>query len=212
MRSVMAPIMLLTCLTVVAQQPASIKALENDPNFRATAEKKFLQYEASLSAPCEQITPDWTHARQTIYVAPLATADGTLSAGMWTELVPGTACGHPRNFRTLILIRDGQFNFLRVLPGTSNASQLLETDARLAMFSALLMHHPQEHPQAPFDILDTELLGPTPPPIGQIWKEIWLVRMNGREMRVPIEFIPDQSGGGTTFSISPKTIVDVPTN
>ena len=212
MRSVTAPIMLLTCLTVLGQQPAAIRALENAPTFRATAEKTFLQYENSLSVHCEQITPDWNQAHQTIYIAPLSNAEGRLTSGMWTEMVPGMACGQPRNFRTLVLIRDGRFNFLRALPGTSNASQVLEVDARLAVLGALLVHHPHEKPQAPFDILDTELFGPALPATHQSWKEIWLIRINGREMRVPIEFVPDQSGSGTSFHVNPNTIVDVLAN
>jgi hypothetical protein len=212
MHSVMAPIVLLTCLSALAQPPAAIKELESAPTFRATAEKTFLQYENSLSMHCLQITPDWSHAQQRIYVAPLSNAEGKLVSGMWTEMVPGLACGQLRNFRTLVLIRDGRFNFLRALPGTSNVGQTLEVDARLAVLGALRIHHPQENPQAPFDILDTELVGPNPPPIHQSWKDIWLVGGNGREMRVPIEFVPDQTGSGTSFHVNPNTIVDVPKN
>jgi hypothetical protein len=203
-------VLLMTCCSAFGQRLTAAKSLENNPNFRAVAEKTFLQYEDSLSIHCKQITPDWVRAQQTVYVAPVSNAENRLTSAIWSEMVPGTACGQPRNFRALVVVRDGRISLTRQLPGTSNTTPLLERDARVSVMGALLIHHPHEELKSPLDVLDTELVGVNPPPAHQAWKEVWLVQVNGREMRVPIEFMPDQPGGSTDFHINPKDITDVP--
>mgnify|MGYP007111615493 FL=1 len=38
------------------------------------------------------------------------------------------------------------------------------------------------------------------------WKEDWVVNACGRNVVVPVEFIPDKTGLGTTFMITPENI------
>jgi hypothetical protein len=197
---------LTTCSIVSAQQPGVVQSLGSNPNFRATAEKTFLQYEDSLSTHCKEITPDWAQAQQTIYVAPVVDAQNHLASGLWSEMVPGTACGEARNFRALVLIRDGRISLGRQLPGTSNTTPVLEKDVRLAAISALRAKYSKDDLPPAFDVFDTRTIGPNPPAAHHTWKEIWSVRINGREMRIAIDFIPDETGGGTTFQIDSRTI------
>ncbi len=210
MRSLISATPLLTVLLAVYGQEPSTKALEANASFRAAAEKTFLQYENSLSTHCTQITPDWSRAQQTTYVAPTFDTQGKLAAGVWAEMVPGVACAESRTFRALVVVREGRINLAPRLPGTSNASPVLEHDARLAVAGAVHVHDPSLRTDPPLDVLDTELIGANPPPAHESWREVWLIRLGGRRMRVPIEFVPDAIGTGTSFKINPKAIVDIP--
>ena len=147
-----------------------------------------------------------------MYANPIFNEQKQLVSGVWSEMVPGTACGQARNFRALVVIREGRIGLSRQLPGTSNTTPSLERDTLVATMGAVQAHRPQDRLEPPIDVFDTELLGPTLPAAHQSWKEVWLIRVSGHEMRVPIEFVPDQNGSGTSFHVNPKDITDVPVN
>ncbi len=206
-------LLLLASTLASAQQPTAVLILQSDPTFRALAEKTFLQYENSLSTHCPKIAPDWSRAHQTLYVAPVVDAKNRLTSGAWSEMVPGTACGQPRNFRALAIIRDGRMNLSRQLPGASNTTAVLERDVRRTIISSIREHYAPDDLQPSFDVFDTVLLGPDPPPVHQSWKEIWLIRINGHSLRVSIVFFPDQPDGSTNFHIAGTEVADtLPTN
>jgi hypothetical protein len=201
-----AVVALTTCTIALGQQAPAAQTLDGNVNFRAAAEKTFLQYEASMATQCGEIAPDWGRAQQTIYVAPVIDAQKRLVSGIWSEMVPGKACGVPRNFRALVVIRNGQIDLARQLPGTSNTTPLLEKDVRLAIMNALRAKHPNDDLPAGFDVLDTETIGANPPASHQNWNEVWTARIKGHDMRIAIEFIPDAVGDGTTFKVNARTV------
>ena len=211
MRFVLTLTALLFATFTMAQQPSTILAAQSDLRFRNGVEKTFLQYEASLATHCTEIYPDWSKATYVVYVPPTQDAQGQLLRASWSQSVPGTACGQPRRFRALVTVRDGRTGISRQLPGTSNISAALEQDVRIGIVGAAANHlSPAKLDPSPFDVLDTSLVGDILPAAGQSWREVWLISIGGRHMKVPIRFVPDPAGSGTSFHIDPKTIENLP--
>lgn len=121
MRFLYTSVAILSTLVAVGQQSAARKTAEDDPAFRASVERSFREYENTLSTHCDQITPDWSRAHKTLYAKPVFDAQGKLVSALWSESVPGLACGEPRNFRAMVNLHDGSMHFFPVTPGTSNA-------------------------------------------------------------------------------------------
>lgn len=193
-----------------AQEPAAVSAMRGDARFHAAAEKMFRDYEASLSTPCTDVQADWSRATHLVYGQIATDAQGYLSNATWAETVPGTACGEPRRFRALVVIRGGKAGVDRMLPGESNASALLEKDLRLSLIGAIRAHlGPGAQLDCPLDVLDTNIVGHQVPRGRDTWSEVWLVRVCGRRMQIPVTFVPDNVGSGTSFNIETKKIVDV---
>ncbi len=202
---------LIVCLAGAAgaQEPAAVAAMRADVRFHAAAEKIFREYEASLTSQCTEIHPDWTRATHQVYGKIATDAQGYLSNATWAETVPGTACGEPRRFRTLVVVREGKAGVDRMLPGESNAGALLEKDARLTLVGAAALHVPNAQPGCRLDVLDTNIVGHKVPVGREPWSEVWLVRFCGRKLEIPITFVPDAVGGGTSFNVEQKKVVEV---
>lgn len=56
------------------------------------------------------------------------------------------------------------------------------------------------------DVIDTRLAGPLPKAGKQPWGEVWTVSNCGRKLAVPIQFVPDAVGEGTSIHIASKEI------
>jgi hypothetical protein len=188
-----------------AQEPPSIASTRQDPRFHALAEQQFLVYEATLATHCKDIHPDWTHATHLLYGPVEVDKDGYPFKATWAEQVPGTACGQPRRFRTMVLVRDGRISTARMLPGDSGTSEQLENDLRDSLLGAAEGFARDIKPSCAVDVLDTTLLSAPPKP----WQEVWVVNICGHRLKVPITFIPDAKGPGTSFSISSANITEV---
>lgn len=96
-------------------------------------------------------------------------------------------------------------------PGTSIASALLQKDASIAVFSAAGL---KVKNCTDFSVTDTLLQ--TKPEFNKIyngyryastpWFEEWTVNACGKNVFVPIMFIPDDDGLGTSFAVSADNV------
>jgi hypothetical protein len=59
-------------------------------------------------------------------------------------------------------------------------------------------------------VLDTKLSGPPPSQPKQPWLETWLVQTCGKRLNVPIQFVPDVVGPGTSIKVESKTVTIAP--
>lgn len=99
------------------------------------------------------------------------------------------------------------------LPGTSIADAVLQRDSLMTVFSSAYMAVRDEKCEA-YSIVDTELL--EAPQYGRIedgkrygstpWKEQWTVDVCGKKVLVPIIYIPDANGKGTSFAVEQKNV------
>jgi len=192
-------------LPVLAQEPPSVATTRQDPRFHALAEHQFLAYEASLTTHCTDIHPDWTKATHHVYGAIATDQQGYPYNAKWAEQVPGTACGEPRRFRAMVLVRQGSISTLRMLPGGSETTEQLEHDMRDPLLTAAEGFARDIQPTCAVDVLDTHTVG-APPQGRAVWYESWLVRICAHRLNVPITFVPDATGPGTSFGISSSDI------
>jgi len=192
--------------TPQAQDPPSITTAQQDPRFHVLVEQQFLAYEASLTTHCKDIHPDWSRATHHIYGTVELDKDGYPFTAAWAEQVPGTACGQPRRFRAMILVRGGKLTTESMLPGDSETSAQLASDVHEPLLSAALGFAHDIKPSCAIDVLDTHLIGNYPQ--HGPWQESWLVNICGHRLNIPITFIPDAKGPGTSFSISSNKITD----
>jgi hypothetical protein len=187
-----------------AQTPPSIAATQQDPRFHSIVEQQFLAYEAGLTTRCKDIHPDWSRASVRLYGAVTLDKDGYPFNATWAEQVPGTACGEPRRFRALILVSNGKLDTAPMLPGDSETSAQLASDVHDPLLGAAEGFARDIKPSCAIDVLDSHLIGSfvahTP------WQEVWLVNICGHRLNIPITFIPDAKGPGTSFSISSANI------
>ena len=203
---VAAALLALFALPPQAQEPPSIATTRQDPRFHAIVEQQFLAYEASLTTHCKDIHPDWSRASHHLYGPVTVDKDGYPFTATWAEQVPGTACGQPRRFRAMILVRNGKLDTARMLPGDSDTSAQLESDVRDPLLGASMGFAHDIKPSCAIDVLDTRILGSTVPPAP--WQEVWLVNICGHRLNIPITFIPDAKGPGTSYSISSDKITE----
>lgn len=188
-----------------AQEPPAVATVRSAPSFHAAAEGQFDGYEASLSTHCATVTADWSKAAHRVYGTPQTATDGNLVNATWVEVVPGTACGQTRRYRVLVAIRAGKARVVSLLPGESIASPQLEHDAKLPLSGAVVAYVPKGS-NCVVDVLDTHLDGPAPTASKQPWNELWTVSACGKRLRVPIQFVPDAVGEGTSIHIESKAV------
>lgn len=198
-----------TVPAAAAQESQAIATVETSQGFRNAAQKNFEGYESRLSSHCSTVTPDWAKATHKIYGTPVAGADGNLSNATWVESVPGMACGEHRRYRVLVTIRGGHAAVAPLLPGESIATPQLESDAQMPLMKATAEFVPKGQ-TCPVDVLDTKLDGPVPTVARAAWNEIWTVRTCNRTLHVPIRFVPDVVGEGTSIRVESKAVTVVP--
>ena len=192
--------------TCVAQELPAVATVRNAPGFHTAAEGQFKAYEGSLTTHCEAIAADWSKATHIVYGTPRAGADGNLVNATWVETVPGTACGQPRRFRVLVVIRAGKASIISLVPGESFASPQLQQDARLPL-SGAIAGVVLKGQKCQVDVVDTRLVGGPPTAPKQSWNEIWTVNACDKRFNVPIRFVPDMVGEGTSIHIESKAVM-----
>ena len=196
-------------LTAAAQEPPAVATVRSAAGFHTAAEGKFQAYETSLSTHCAVVAADWTRATHIMYGTPQAAPDGNLVNATWVEKVPGTACGQSRRYSVLVTIRAGKASVISLLPGDSYAGPQLQHDAILPLYGAVagIVLRGQN---CQVDVLDTHFAGSAPPVPRQPWNEIWTVGACGKQLNVPIQFVPDAVGGGTSIHIDAKSVAPAP--
>lgn len=200
---------MLFSLTGKAQAPAALVKVWTSPNFQTAAEAQFNKYESGLATHCATVTPDWSKAVHRVYGQPQTGADGNLVNATWVEAVPGTACGQTRRYRVMVVIRNGKASMLSEFPGESYASPLLQHDAILPVAGAVAAFQPKGQTCVP-DVVDTHLSGTAPAALKQPWTETWTVVSCGKQLSVPVHFVPDEVGPGTSIHIDVKSIALLP--
>jgi hypothetical protein len=212
MRSVVLAVVLAALPFIViaqAQEPPALATVRNAPGFHTAAEGQFRGYEASLSTHCADVLTDWAQATHLVYGTPQTGADGNLVNATWVETVPGRACGQVRRYRVLVMIRSGKASVISVLPGESYAGPQLEHDAVLPLVAAVTAFVPKDQ-KCTVDVLDTHLVGSAPTASKHPWNEIWTIGACGKRMSVPIQFVPDLVGEGTSIHIESKAVTLLP--
>jgi hypothetical protein len=212
MRSLFAALAVLSVVSPFAvsatAQEAAVHTVETSPGFRETALNSFKAYEARLSTHCPNVTADWNAATHKIYGQAQTGADGNLTNATWVESVPGTACDEHRRYRVLVTIRSGRAAVAPLMPGESIATPALEADAQEPLARATAEFIPKGQ-TCPVDVLDTKLDGPMPTVARGAWNEVWTVRTCNRLLHVPIRFVPDVVGEGTSIRIESKAVTVV---
>ena len=200
---------MLFSLSVFAQEPPAVGTVRSAPSFHTAAEGQFTAYEASLSTHCAAVTADWSNAMHRVYGTPQTGTDGNLVNATWVEVVPGTACGQVRRYRVLVVIRSGKARVVSLFPGESIASPQLQHDAQLPLSGAVagVVLRGQN---CSVDVLDTHLAEPAPTVPKQPWNELWTVGACGKRLNVPIQFVPDAVGEGTSIHIESKSVMLLP--
>ena len=198
----------LAAVRCVAQEPAAIATVRAAPSFHTAAEGQFQAYEGSLSTHCTAATYDWPAATHRVYGQPQTGADGNLINATWVEIVPGMACGQARRYRALVTIRGGRAGVLALLPGDGYAGPQLQRDAKLPLAGAVGTVLPRSQNCA-VDVIDTHLTG-AEPARKQPWNDLWTVSICGKRVSVPMQFVPDAVGEGTSIHIESKSITLLP--
>ncbi len=198
----------LGAVTCTAQEPPAIATVRAAPSFHTAAESQFQSYEGSLSTHCTSVTYDWSSAAHRVYGQPQTGPDGKLINATWVETVPGVACGQARRYRVLVMIRGGKASVIALLPGDGYAGPQLQHDANLPLAGALGIVLPKGQNCA-VDVIDTHLVG-AEPPAKQPWNELWTVSSCGKRVSVPMQFVPDAVGEGTSIHIESKAIKLLP--
>lgn len=194
--------------TLLAQEPPAVTTVEQAPGFHVAAIAQWVTYEAGLATKCPSVQADWAKATHHLYGTPTTAPNGNLVNATWVETVPGTACGQQRRYRVLVTVRSGRAGMQALLPGNSYASPTLERDARFPMIGAAEAFVPAGQKCA-VDVIDTHLIAaPTAPK--QPWNEVWTVTTCGKRLSVPIRFVPDATGDGTSIQIESKTVKPLP--
>ena len=213
MRSLVTALAVLSVVSPAAisatAQDAAVHTVETSPGFRETALNSFKAYEGRLSTHCAAVTPDWTKATHKMYGQAQTGADGLLTNATWVESVPGAACNEHRGYRVLVTIRGGRAAVAPLMPGESIATPALEADAQEPLARATAEFVPKGK-TCPVDVLDTKLDGTLPTVSRSAWTEVWTVRTCNRLLNVPIRFVPDVVGEGTSIRVQSKDVTVVP--
>ena len=127
--------------------------------------------------------------------------------GLWKFRYEFERCGESKIYNVLFLADSkGEAPLSRTyFPGSTRADPVLVKDAlTTAAVNALLQSGNKDCKN--IDIFDMRV---TEPPhdvvegdktFKRVWKEIWTFRVCGQMMDVPMTFVPDATGGGTTFT------------
>ncbi|GAA3747087.1 hypothetical protein GCM10022270_01040 [Terriglobus aquaticus] len=178
------------------------------PGFRQALQRNFVNYEAGLSTQCKQVDLDWSASSARVLRHGMMLPSGQADGVQWEEKVPGKACGEAREYRALIVLRNGEGGIQPLLPGDGWAGPLLEHDTMLQVNAAAAVY---THDHCPVDVVHTHLASGTPSEDPKAsWTETWTVHSCGKHFDVPITFTPDSTGEGTSMSVNASKIVSVP--
>ena len=130
--------------------------------------------------------------------------------GVWLTRYQLERCGDLKFYNALFLANnDGETPMPKAFyPGSTNASPVLIGDAMMsAVTGAMARSGLKDCKNA--DVFDMRVTEPAHNVVEgdktfkRVWNEIWTFRMCGQMIDVAMTFIPDASGGGTTFTSGP---------
>lgn len=130
--------------------------------------------------------------------------------GVWNFRYQLQRCGESKVYNTLFFANSSGETAptpRAYYPGKSNASPLLIKDAmRSAVPSGLIKSGQKDCKE--FDVFDMNIKEPThnvvkgDKTLKGVWSETWTFGMCGEMVDVLITFVPDDTGGGTSFTIT----------
>lgn len=131
--------------------------------------------------------------------------------GVWNFRYQLQRCGKSKFYNAMFMASaDGETppTPRAYYPGTTNAGPVLIRDAiQPALMSAVLKSGLKDCKDT--DVFDMRVsreahdLARDGKNLKGVWEEIWTFRLCGQMVETEITFIPDQTGGGTSFSIAP---------
>jgi hypothetical protein len=153
-----------------------------------------------LQNPCA--TAQYSVALKPFVLKPMVfDSVGHPTAGMLHFPVKEEGCGITRILNTLIWVQGpGTAGTSPLAPGSTHADPVLQRDAGQRAFTAAVTAVPPDAACNVKYLADTEFLdrenegSSTPTP----WREKWTIVICNKRIVVPVKFIPDQAGTGTT--------------
>lgn len=136
------------------------------------------------------------------------------SKGIWNFRYQIQRCGESK-FYNAIFIASGNGDTppeqRAYYPGTSNASPLLVKDTMLAALTNVLIRSGQTDCKD-IDVFDMKVTE-KPHDVDErgktyrgVWDEMWTFKLCGKMSDISITFIPDITGGGTSYVIGPENL------
>ncbi len=130
--------------------------------------------------------------------------------GVWLTRYQLERCGDSKFYNALFFASsNGDAPISKPFyPGSTNADPVLVRDAMMtAVIGAMSRSGLKEYKD--FDVFDMRVTEPAHDVVEGdktfrgVWSEIWTFRVRGQMIDVPMTFIPDANGGGTTFTSGP---------
>lgn len=199
-----AAVLMSGALAAQSSEPDALDQMRHFSPYRQAIQKVYQEFESSLSTHCPQIALDMNSGRAKVFAPLQLDAHGHIASGGWTEQIEGVACGEQRRYTAFVMFKDGVPSVYALLPGDSYASAVLQHDAMLQLAGAVAA----VGASCPPDVLDTVLPAGEPKDASMAWDENWTVRSCGKLYRVPMHFVPDETGTG--INVKPAEIVSLP--
>jgi hypothetical protein len=131
--------------------------------------------------------------------------------GVWEVRYQAQRCGDSK-FYNAVFIASGDGNTVPEVhayyPGATSASPLLIKDALQSVVPAALAVNPNAKDCKDVDMFDMNVtqeahnVTEKGKALKGVWNETWTLYVCGSLVDVPITFIPDATGGGTTFAVN----------
>ncbi|PJK31190.1 hypothetical protein [Minwuia thermotolerans] len=180
------------------------RAYVNAPAYLNEMGRSIARLETRLAPQCVQVLKGMRRQELRIITEPSFEPGLPIpTGGQWREQVRIDRCGEPALHNVLVTAGEGASPFMTVLlPGSSKADGRLQVKATPAVFAIAGARLEGDCRSSARHIVDTQFrrwLGSTgdAPLADRLWREIWTVRICGRDVRVQVDFAPDGQGGYT---------------
>ncbi len=192
-------LLLLAATPAWGQIPPELDRFVLEPQHRAAVLATARQEDAGIIAACATATVQAGEAL-TIFRPVQFDPAGKPTAGAWRERLRVVGCGQTRILNVLSLVRGpGQLAIGPLLAGDTQADPVLQRDSVRIAFAAASAAFSGCQDAA---VIDTHYAGPegaanpTLPLARRIppWREDWTLRGCGKQIVLPLHFIPDATG------------------
>jgi hypothetical protein len=129
--------------------------------------------------------------------------------GVWISRYQLERCGDSKFYNALFFANsNGEAPTPRAyFPGSTNAGPQLVQDAMIAAAFGAKLRSGLKDCKEKFDVFDMRVTEPAhnvvekETTIRGVWNELWTISICGKMVDVPMRFIPDARGGGTTYVV-----------
>jgi hypothetical protein len=137
-------------------------------------------------------------------------------SGIWQYRFSANRCGGSKTYNVLAYTnKTGMLGYKSLVPGSTAASPILMTDTLKAIYSKVTLETKvKENKECnDFVVIDTQMtklpsvsLNASSSLISGPYEESWTVRYCGKEMPIPMCFIPKPDGGSSFFTSTCKEL------